>query len=210
MSVGDLVFITSLLFVVVLVVRVLVALVRRRSVTARRASVVLGTFVGCYAAVLIVASLTRPRALLGPDERECFDDWCVAAERATIASNTTPCSSLPGTRIWTAELEVSSAAKRIRQRARDAHAELEDRQGRRYQPCAGPVAGETAPNFLSDELGPGDSFRVLLPFRLPDNTQPVGAVVHHGQFPDVIIIGADQSFLHPPTLMRLAVAAGKP
>jgi hypothetical protein len=58
---------------------------------------------------------------------------------------------------------------------------------------------------LSDELGPGESFRVRLPFRLPEDAQPAGLVVHHGAFPGIVIIADDQSFLHPPALARVAV-----
>jgi hypothetical protein len=103
-------------------------------------------------------------------------------------------------------IEVSSDAKRVRQRALDARAELEDRQGKRYQPCAAPLSSGTAPaRWLSDELGPGESFRVILPFRLPDAATPEGVVLHHGDIPGVAIIGADQSFLHRPALQRLRV-----
>ena len=34
---------------------------------------------------------------------------------------------------------------------------------------------------------------------------PAGLVLHHGDFPGIAIIGADQSLLHQPALQRLAV-----
>jgi hypothetical protein len=117
-----------------------------------------------------------------------------------------PCGADRDGRTWIATIEVSSDAKRIRQRARDARAELEDRQGRRYQPCAAALPFGTGPaRLLSDEVGPGESFRVFLPFRLPGDRTPAGLAVHHGDIPGVVIVGADQSLLHRPALQRLAV-----
>jgi hypothetical protein len=168
----------------------------------------LGLFLACYAATLICVALALPRRFYAPGERRCFDDWCVTALDAKVAdgSMVVPCLADRGSRNWVAAIEVSSDARRIRQRAPDARAELEDRQGKRYQPCAAALTGATEPaRLLSDEIGPGESFRVLLPFQLPDAATPAGLVVHHGDVPGVAIIGADQSLLHRPALQRLAV-----
>ncbi len=54
-------------------------------------------------------------------------------------------------------------------------------------------------------IGPGESFRVILPFQLPGAVTPAGLVLHHGDIPGVAIIGVDQSFLHLPALQRLAL-----
>lgn len=63
---------------------------------------------------------------------------------------------------------------------------------------------------MTDLLGPGESFEVLLPYRPPRTATLAGAVVHHGVFPDMFIIGADQSLFHRPTLLRLALAMATP
>jgi hypothetical protein len=136
----------------------------------------------------------------------------VAAVEAKIADGSTgaPCQEDGGGRNWIATIEVSSDAKRARQRAPDARAELEDRQGRRYQPCAAALGRGIGPaRLLSDDLGPGESFYVFLPFRLPGDGSPAGLVVHHGDFPGVAIIGADQSWLHRAALQRFAVGQGR-
>lgn len=101
---------------------------------------------------------------------------------------------------------MSSVAKRVRQRAPDARAELEDEQGVRYSPCGAPVSVGTAPpRSLADPLGPGESFSVLVPFRLPIRKQPAGIVMHHGDFPGVVIIGSDSSAFHRPALQQVVV-----
>jgi hypothetical protein len=157
---------------------------------------------------LIAVSLARPRRFYDAGERRCLDDWCFRTLGATVADSATDlnCHAGQGSRTWLAVAEVSSVAKRIRQRARDARVELEDRQGRRYEPCAdAPPRGNEPTRLLSDELGPGEAFRVVLAFRLPDNAEPIGLVLHHGDFPGIVIIGADQSFLHAPALLRVAL-----
>lgn len=203
MTLSDLFFLVSVLFVLVLSIRIAVSAIRRRWETARRVSRFLGLFVAVYAVVLMCVALVLPRRFYASGEPRCFDDWCATALDAKAADSPagTACGPDRSGRDWIAVVEVSSVARRIRQRAPDARAELEDQQGRRYQPCAATGAGRS----LSDELGPGESFQVSLSFRLPDGAMPAGVVVHHGDFPGVVIIGADQSFLHRLALQRLAL-----
>jgi hypothetical protein len=196
---SDLFFLASVLLVLILCGRIAISALQGRWGTARRTARLLGLFVASYAVLLMALALALPRRFYAVGERRCFDDWCVAALGARVADGPAdpPCQPMQGSRTWVAVAEVSSVARRVRQRARDARAELEDRQGHRYQPCAAPS------RQLSDELGPGESFRVLLPFRLPMGARPAGLVVHHGDFPGIVIVAADRSFLHPPALMRV-------
>ncbi len=208
MTVGDLFFPMSVLFVLTLSVCIALSASRRRREATSRLGRLLGGFVVSYTIALISVALLTPRRFYDPGTRRCFDDWCVAAMEAKVADGSTgvPCQGYPAARSGIATIEVSSDAKRVRQRAPDARAELEDLQGRRYQPCAAPLTKGSGPaRLLSDELGPGESFAVLLPFRPPGDTTPAGLVLHHGDFPGVVIVGADQSLLHPPALQRVAV-----
>ena len=207
MTLGDLVFIPSFLFVLIWCVRIAVAAARRRWPQMRRSARTLAWFGAVYAVTLIAVSVALPRGIHAPGDRHCFDDWCMAAVSASLGEGAeTGCRASPGTRIWIAVGEVSSVAKRVRQRELGAWLELEDRAGRRYLPCGGPLSrgGEPA-RALADELGPDESFRVALPFSLPQAAEPAGLVLRHGAFPGVVIIGDDQSFLHTPALLRLTV-----
>jgi len=190
MSVGDLLFIASVLLEFFLLVWMAVCLLRVRWRPLRRLLTFAGIYLCGYATALIAVSLLTPRRFLAPGERRCFDDWCVAATGAQRQGN-----------VWIATLDVSSDAKRVRQRALDANAELEDTKEQRHPPCGAPLT----PQRLSDELGPGESFRVVLPFCLPADALPAGVVMHHGAFPGLAIIGDDQSVLHPPALARVAI-----
>ena len=197
-----LVFLGSVLFVAGCLVRLAVVALLGRWPNVRGTARVLGLYVAGYAVVLVSVALAMPRQSLAAGERECFDDWCVAGVAAAPAGAEEPaCAAPAGQRLWLATLEVSSDAKRVRQRASDAHALLEDDGGRRRAACAAPQ-GEHA---LTDQLGPGDSFRVVEPFRLPEGARPAGLVVRHGAFPGAVIIGEDQSLLHAPTLLGVVV-----
>jgi len=198
----DLFFLLSILFVFGGAAGIAVSAIRGRWKTARRLSLILGLYVALYAAAVMCFALVLPRRFYAPGERRCFDDWCAAAVYVELARDSaeSPCASDNGAQVWVAAIEVSSVARRVRQSAPDARAELEDESGSRYRPCATSMSG----NSLSDMLGPGESFRVILPFRLPSAAVPAGVVLHHGDFPGAVIIGADQSFLHPPALQRVA------
>ncbi len=212
MTLTDLLFLASVIFVLVLIVRIALAAILRRWAPVRRLSRLLGLFLAVYGVTLIAVSLLRPRRFYASGERRCFDDWCVTSMGAEPADGALgePCPSDEAGRTWIAETEVSSVARGIRQRARDARAELEDRHGRVYQPCHPPiaVAGEPA-RELSDQLGPGESFRVFLPFRLPAGEIPAGLILHHGDIPGIVGIGADQSLFHRQALHRLDVKPGR-
>ena len=165
MSIGDLFFLAAVLTVATLSVLIALSALGSRWETTNRLSRMLGWFVASYAITLILVALLLPRRFYAPGERRCFDDWCVAAKEVKLADTSiaVPCAGGGGGRNWIATIQVSSDAKRIRQRARDARAELEDGQGRRYQPCAAALSLQIGPpRLLSDELAPGESYDVLL------------------------------------------------
>lgn len=198
-----LVFVGSVLVVLGMLFRLGVLALGGRWPRVRGAGRTLGWYVGGYLLVLVAVALALPRRTFAPGERECFDDWCVAGVRAAPAgADAAACAAEAGERVWLATLEVSSDAKRVRQRARDARALLEDGRGHRHAPCGAPLAAHA----LTDELGPGDAFRVIEPYILPVGAVPTGLVVQHGAFPGALIIGEDQSFPHPPTLLGVVVA----
>lgn len=206
MTLLDLFFLASVLFTLVLALLLTVRAIRGQRSGAYRTARVLGLFVACYLLVLGTVSLVKPRGIYAPGERRCYDDWCVAVLTAQPLpeSSASPCPAAAAARIWTVDVQVSSVARRARQSAPDARAELEDRSGRRYVPCAALSSPPGTAHALTGSLGPGESFRVSLPFALPPAADPAGLVLHHGDFPGLLIIGEDSSILHTPALHRLA------
>src|SRR5215216_575924 len=130
MTLNDVSFLISALAMLVVAVCALGAALTHRRVTARRIALTLTGFACFYAAILAASGLARPRRLYPPGHQRCFDDWCVTVENASPAdSSVLTCAPVPGKTVWIAAAEVSSVAKRVRQRARDAHVEMEDGAG---------------------------------------------------------------------------------
>jgi len=207
MTLFDFLFLASILLFVICVLLILISAARARFDRVGWWSRLLVSYFAAYALLLLITSLFSPRRVYAPGERRCWDDWCATAVRAVPAeaSAIPVCPATPNSRVWLAEIEVSSPAKRVRQRALDARAAIEDQHGSRYSPCAGWLTqGTTPPHTLSDPLGPGESFSVFLPFQLPADRQPVGMVLQHGASPGLLIIGDDSSFLHRRALQPFA------
>ena len=192
MTLSDLFFMASVLLVLVLSVSIAALAIRRQWTTMRRVALWLAVYVGAYAVALVATALASPRRTFAAGERRCFDDWCVAA--LTLDRDQSACPAAPATEVWVATVQVSSVAKRVQQRELGAYPELEDRDGRRYSPCAEPARN------LSDQVGPGEAFLVRLAFRMPAAAEPSGVLIRHSIIPGIVIIGDDESWLHPPAL----------
>jgi hypothetical protein len=205
--ISSLIFLGSVLFVLVQLGGIALSALRGRQDRLRGTARLLAGYVAGYAAVLLAVALMMPRRTLPQGTRECFDDWCIAGVGA-VPSGTVPVPGCDGGNVWIGTLEVSSDAKRVRQRAADAAATLEDQSGHRYPACATRAQGGGEPRGLRDELGPGDSFQVTLAFSLPAGARPAGFVISHGAFPGALIIGDDQSLAHRPTLLAVALPGG--
>jgi len=176
--------------------------IRRRWEDTRRSLARLGALAGIYALALAGVSLTTPRQLRAAGERHCFDDLCFAAlTAAPVVPAPASCQAPAGSRTWAVTVHVSNRGRGRQQRARDATAALEDLRGRHYPPCPSPANLPT----LSDSVRAGESFAVSMLFVVPESEMAAGVVVSHGAFPDVLIIGADQGWLHPRTLLGVRV-----
>ncbi len=198
MTLGDLGLVLSVLLLAAVLVGIVVSVIGRRPDRTRWLAGTAAVYVVGYAALLLATARAVPRRIYAVGTRRCFDDWCVAT--GTVRPVDSPAGG--GAR-WRTVLTVSSVARRVRQRAPDAHVELEDETGRRYPPStAGRSAGQPT---LTDELEPGEMIAVPLVFDLPPGAVPAGLILHHGDVPGFMIIGSEQSVLHPPSLMQVAV-----
>jgi hypothetical protein len=104
-------------------------------------------------------------------------------------------------------MRVSSRAKAITQRALDAQIFFLDASNQHYDPSpsgqqALDATGQGG-HSLSSELAPDSSFTRTIVFDLPKGSSHLALVVTHGLFPDLFVIGSEQSFLHKPTIIEL-------
>ena len=206
MSIFDLFFIISIFLIVSGIVGLLVAIILRRRKLALRLTIGLVIYASVYALLLVGVSLFSPQRVLAMHTVRCFDEWCMAVEQVEQRPAIGVVQAQGS--FYLVTLQVSSQAKRIRQRELDTAVFLLDERGVRYDPSpSGQQALEAAGQAgqpLNSWLDAGASFTHTAVFDLPpDVTQP-GLVISHSVFPGSIIIGEDQSILHKPTIMRLS------
>lgn len=155
----------------------------------RAGRIVLGVafFWAVYLGVVVAVSLSTPRRTIEIGENRCFDDWCVTVERISAA------------RPIAATLRVSSIAKRISQGAPDTTVYLEDADGRKF-----PSKPENGQPLFATKIGPGESYKTVREFDVPDNVKIVGLVVRHGSAgPGAVVIGDDSALFHKPAIVKL-------
>ncbi len=206
MNISDRLFIFTFLLIAFGIVGLLAAVLLRRRRLAKLLATGLVIYAGVYAILLVSVSLLSPQRVLAIHEVRCFDDWCMAVEqveqRPAIGSVHAQGS------FYLVTLQVSSLAKRIRQRELDTAVFLVDERGVRYDPSpAGQQALEAAGQAglpLNSWLDAGAAFSHTAVFDLPPGVSQPGLVISHSAFPGSLIIGDDQGFLHKPTIMRLS------
>src|SRR5258708_6805455 len=184
-------------------------LVRSQWRRAKRVLLALASFLVVYAAVLVSVSLLSPQQVLAMRQDRCFDDWCLSVEQ--VVQQPTIGSAPMLVRVHgvfdLVTVRVSSRARAVSQRALDAQVYLLDTQGQRYDPNpAGQLvldASGQGGQPLDSELAPFGSFTRTVVFDVSKGVSHLALVVTHGLFPDVIVIGSDQSFLHKPTIIQL-------
>jgi hypothetical protein len=208
-TIFDLLFIACFLAAAVSLLRAVYDSCRRRWASSARVLRRLGCGAAAYAAVLVAVSLTSRQKILRMGEKQCFDEWCISVERAARQPQVGKPPAVAHARgiFCVVTVRVSNAARRKAQRETDVGVCLIDREGHRYDPSPqGQLALDatgTGGLDLTTKMPPGGSYERTLVFDLPKETADLGLVVIHGLFPGALIIGDSQSFLHPPTVVRL-------
>ena len=211
MTIFDLVFLLAIVGCVLALVALGSFLLRRHWRLARRVALALGSFLALYAGVLLSVSLLSPQHTLAMHQDRCFDDWCLSVERVVQQPSVGAPPMLVAARgeFYLATVRVSSRAKAITQRALDVQVSLLDGSHQRYDPSSSSqqaldaIGGGGQP--LSSELAPFGSFTRTVVFDLPKGSSHLALVVTHSLFPDLLVIGSEQSFLHQPTIIELQV-----
>ena len=85
MSIFDLIFIGCFLAAIVYSVFIVGLLVRRRWLRVRRHLFQLGTAIGIYLVIVVLAGISSPSRVLAAGEILRYDDWCLAVEKTAFA-----------------------------------------------------------------------------------------------------------------------------
>jgi len=160
---------------------------------------------------LISVALLSPQHVFAMHQDRCFDDWCISVEQVVqkptlgVASTSIVAQGV----FYLVTVRVSSRARGITQRALDVQVYLFDAKGQRYDPS---MAGQQALDAsghggqqLTSELAPGASFTRTIVFDLPKGSSHLTLLVNHGLFPDMLVIGSEQSIFHKPTIITLQI-----
>jgi hypothetical protein len=191
----------DLLFLVAALVSVLTLIwlgflsLRRKRDAAFKILRVYGLCAVGYLLVAVTVDFLKPQRIIPIGNSYCLDDWCLTAKKV----NSTRIGS---DMFYRLELQVSSKAGRITQRANRAWIYLIDERGHLYSPEA---------NFqgvpLDVALGPHETLSTERVFVVPATIQHLGLVTGHGG-PycgpmDILIIGAGGCLFRKPTVIEI-------
>ena len=190
MTLFDLLFAASFLTVTAAGAVAAALAIRGKRRKSFRLIVGIATYVVVYLLAEVVVSVASPPRDFRLNERQCFDDWCFAAEHVDRHPD--------GERhVYTVTFRISSRARRRQQRERGVGVYLLDDRGRRYEPKSD---AQAVP--FSRLLQPGASYVATRQFAAPADATILGVVLTHGKFPGIFIISDDNSFLHRPSIVR--------
>ena len=205
MSIFDLIFIGCFLATVFYSGWIVWLLIRLRWAGVRYHAIRLGTAIGVYLLILILAGVSLPRHVSAADEILRYDDWCLGVEKSAFAESIKPnTKASPNHRFLIVTLKVISEAGRVRQAApKGALVYLLDENDARYDVSErGQTAFEStngAQPELTTKLDPHSSFLTTRVFEVSGNAKEFFLAHRHGTgFPGSLIIG--QGFRKPPVI----------
>jgi hypothetical protein len=192
MTIFDLLFIVSFLFVATMIGAAAITAIRGRRQKAIRVILTAALFIGLYFVVVIVVSLATPRHVLALNQNKCWDEFCLGVTGVQrIAS--------PHGITYEVNVRVGSRALGRPQRGLGATVYVLDNANRRYDAIPDSTAIP-----LDIRLQPQEAMVTTRKFELPTNAGPVDLVLSHGGgFPTCCIIGDDASLLHQPIVVKL-------
>jgi hypothetical protein len=207
----DLLFIVVVLATVVMLTMAAIAGLRGRRQRATALLLRCGVVAAVYVGAVAVVSLLSPQRVLAIGEDWCFDDWCVAVDSVTFASELGPSDHPVQANgvFYVVRLRLSNHARGRPQRASSAAVHLLDGLGHRYevsqegQRAYEAQDGPTPP--LTTTVPIGESVTTIRLFDLPRDARGVGLTVEHpvGLSPSFFIIGDQASLFHRRTVVRL-------
>jgi hypothetical protein len=211
MIIFDLLLIVVVLAAMAALAAIVVSMVRGRFRQARQLLALLGAGLACYLGIVVAVALVSPQRSVALKEDRCFDDWCVAVDAVTRASELGPDAQRVKARgvFYVITLRLSNHARGRAQRAASAAVHLLDGRGLTYdvsaqgQAAFEAQAGPVAP--LTSTLPVGQFVTTVQVFDLPLDARDIGLTIEHpvGLSPGWFVIGDEASLLHRPTIVRL-------
>ena len=202
--VTSLIFIATCLGVLVSIVTIVLAVVRRNWKLAAKFGLLLGP-IG-YFSVLLLVSLTSSQTRLALNQERCFDEMCfsvIGVNKVKTVSNPSAQITAQGS-FYLVQLQLRNAAKRLAQKPDNPGFEVVDQQGHTYSysqigtAVLTNVQSVTGINttLWETKLEPAEKSVRTLVFDLPSKVANPCLVISEGSWPTPLIIGDDNSFFH--------------
>ncbi|HEU5346150.1 MAG TPA: DUF4352 domain-containing protein [Ktedonobacterales bacterium] len=215
MSVFDLLFLASLAGGAAALTSAVMVAASGRWAAARAILLALVGYALLYTLAIVAVAEFTPQRTIPMGQPQCFGDWCTAVASASQTGALTAGGQTVAAqgRFLVVTLRVTSTAKRVSQREQISDVYLLDHAGRRYEIS---VPGQNAlidagqsGQLLDTLIDPGASFTHTVVFDTPADDTGFAIVIAHDTFPDIAIIGDDQSLFHRPTLMRVDATSAR-
>jgi hypothetical protein len=207
MTVGDLLFLLTVLIFLGTMLFVLFALLTRQVRRARKISLTALLWMAGYLIALLGVSLLTPQTVLRPHQEHCFDDMCFsvvsASTRKTLGSSPSQFTTQGSYYLITVQLR--NAGRGRAQKPSSPSFVLVDQQGNSYEVVskAEEIIGQ---NPVWDRpLPAGTAATKIYVFDVPQTAKVRGLIISEGGsgFPLVLVLGDENSLFHQKTLMQL-------
>lgn len=207
MTVGNLLFLLTVLIFLGAMLFVLYALLKHQVHRARNVSLIALLWIAGYLIALLGVSLLTPQVILHPHQEHCFDDMCFsvvsASTRKTLGSPPSQFTT-QGT-YYLITVQLRNAGRGRAQKPFSPSFVLVDRQGNNYE-VVSKAEGIIGQNPVWDQQLPaGTTATKVYVFDLPQTARVRGLIISEGGsgFPLVLVLGDENSWLHQKTLMQL-------
>lgn len=207
MTIGDLLFLLTVLIFLGTILFVPYTLLRHQMRRARNVSLVALLWMVGYLIALLGVSLFTPQAVLRPHQEHCFDDMCFsvvsAATRKTLGSP--PAQYTAQGSYYLVTVQLRNAGRGRAQKPSSPSFVLVDQQGNSYE-VVSQAEGSIGQNPVWDrQLPAGTTASKVYVFDVPQTAKVRGLIISEGGsgFPLMLILGDENSLFHQKTLMQL-------
>lgn len=207
MTIGDLLFLLTVLIFLGTILFVPYALLRHQIRRTRNVSLVALLWMAGYLIALLGVSLLTPQAVLRPHQEHCFDDMCFSVVSAATSKTlgSPPVQYTAQGSYYLVMVQLRNAGRGRAQKPSSPSFVLVDQQGNSYE-VVSQAEGSIGQNPVWDrQLPAGTTASKVYVFDVPQTASVRGLIISEGGsgFPLMLILGDENSLFHQKTLMQL-------
>lgn len=206
MTLGDLLFLASVLGIFALIIISSIALLKRNRRLARNTLLGILVWLIAYTIALLGVSLLTPQTVLALRHEHCFDEMCFSVTQVTTPKTigNSPHQLTATGLFYVVTVQLRNAALRAPQKPDSPSFVLVDAQGHSYSPSQAAQQGiEQQPEWNS-QLQPGEVQSREIIFDVSAVLRQPGLLIAEGGWPTPLIIGDENSPFHQKTEIRLS------